>query len=89
MKNAIVQECDSCGGTGLYSGLCEGKGKAVICSSCQGKGWFEYSYKPFKKRHKKKGIESIRLKRDYFIGETESFMTYSEFEKKFPVKSPL
>ena len=37
-------ECPSCSGTGLYVGMGEGKGTAVICHKCNGTGAFIYSY---------------------------------------------
>lgn len=30
--------CDSCGGTGLYRGMLEPEGEAVICWMCKGSG---------------------------------------------------
>lgn len=30
--------CHSCGGTGLYKGLCEPQGCAVVCVKCNGSG---------------------------------------------------
>ena len=45
-------ECKSCGGTGLYQGMAEKKGSAVICYVCNGTGCedIEINYIPFKKR---------------------------------------
>lgn len=41
MKQTIEYDarCGSCKGTGLYIGLCERDGAAVVCHSCGGKGW--------------------------------------------------
>lgn len=37
--NKVKEECTDCHGTGLYSGFCEAKGEAVICTGCDGQGW--------------------------------------------------
>lgn len=78
----------SCGGTGLYSGMCEAKGEAVVCLSCKGAGGYREKIKLFHKRKHRRGIKSVRLSRGIFIltgvgGEGEP-MTYCEFSKKFP-----
>ena len=84
----ITQECTSCHGTGLYSGFCEGKGEAVICCDCSGKGWNFYTYNEFSGRKKKKGIKSISYSKGNFIltgvGAVGESMTYAEFEEKIP-----
>lgn len=86
----IKQECDDCGGTGLYSGFCEAKGEAVICVCCGGKGWRNHFYKPFVTRRKKKGIKFIRQSRGRFlmtgVGGHGKTLTYAEFEKLIPCK---
>lgn len=86
----IKVECDSCRGTGLYSGFAEAKGEAVICQACDGRGWYKYSFKKFKGRKKKAGIKTIRVSRGSFIatgvGGAGKSMTYAEFEKNFPEK---
>jgi hypothetical protein len=43
----VKHECCSCHGTGLYSGMGERDGAAVVCHSCKGKGWQESVFKPF------------------------------------------
>lgn len=40
----IKTKCKSCGGTGLYRGLVEGNGVAVVCWSCGGLGYREEEY---------------------------------------------
>jgi len=37
-KQVVLAECSSCHGTGLYSGMCEGPGVAVVCLTCDGLG---------------------------------------------------
>lgn len=57
-------ECGSCAGTGLYSGLCEGKGKAVICIRCTGTGCQKVemtagNFKPFTGRKRRSDIQTV------------------------------
>lgn len=88
-KIKIKEECDACGGTGLYSGMCEGEGEAVICICCNGRGWTIFDMKIFTHRKKKKGITKIRRSMGRTIlscGGTGEFMTYKEFEEKYPVE---
>ena len=40
-----VQECKTCDGTGLYVGICERGGAAVVCSQCKGSGRQEMKVK--------------------------------------------
>lgn len=84
----IKQVCEDCKGTGLYSGMCEAKGTAVVCLRCEGKGWEWHHYKTFEGRKKLKGIKEIQVSRGSSIlccGGTGKAMTYKEFEAKFPV----
>jgi hypothetical protein len=60
----IEVECGSCGGTGLYSGLCEGKGRAVICIRCSGTGCQKLetaygNYTPFTGRKRRSDIQRV------------------------------
>jgi hypothetical protein len=84
----IKTECSDCGGTGLYSGFCEGEGHAVVCLACGGSGCRKIHYKPYTGRKRKRGIVSIRWSQGRFImtgvgGEGDS-MTYREFQKQVP-----
>ena len=53
--------CQSCNGTGLYSGMGEDKHSAVVCSKCKGTGCFEYKfeYEEFVKRASKPDIKWV------------------------------
>jgi DnaJ-class molecular chaperone len=86
----IKQECDSCSGTGLYSGMCEGRGNAVVCLTCSGRGWYYHAFIEFTKRKKMRGIKEIRESRGTFIatgvGGIGKAMTYTQFEKKYPAE---
>jgi len=56
-------ECPACKGTGLYQGIGEGKGTAVVCRNCKGTGAYSYSYSynEFTGRKHKDGIERVYL----------------------------
>lgn len=51
----IEEECPPCKGTGVYIGMAERDGAAVVCYKCKGTGFHEYdiTYKKFegRKRH--------------------------------------
>jgi hypothetical protein len=52
--------CKACEGTGLYVGLAERKGAAVVCSSCDGTGAVEYNPPtPFKQRRFRDNVTSV------------------------------
>jgi len=45
MKTIRLNEvCKSCGGTGLYVGMGEHDGAAVVCNKCYGSGFHEFIY---------------------------------------------
>lgn len=52
----IKHECGSCGGTGLYVGMAERDGAAVVCGRCKGKGWQESVFQEFTGRKERKGV---------------------------------
>jgi DnaJ-class molecular chaperone len=75
--------CDSCGGTGLYVGMCEPKDTAVVCVRCGGTGCLTIRYKPFIHRSGKRGIHTVSLSRGSFIlacGAKGKSISYAEFE---------
>lgn len=51
--------CNSCDGTGLYSGFAEQKSVAVVCNGCKGTGCANISYKPFEKRKGRRDITTV------------------------------
>ncbi len=67
MKVEVDIECRSCGGTGLYCGMAEPKGTAVVCLSCGGTGCENISYTPFTKRKHKPGVHTVSLSRGCLI----------------------
>lgn len=78
-------ECIACGGTGLYSGLAEPKGTAVICIQCGGSGCKEITFTPFTRRKGRRGIQTVSLSRGSFIGtgvgSVGESITYKEFQQ--------
>ena len=56
-------ECSSCRGTGLYKGMGEGEGAAVICYTCDGKGWVKVkeTFAKFTKRRLRRDVERVYL----------------------------
>ena len=57
------QECESCGGTGLYVGFGESDGAAIVCHTCRGSGHHlrRIVYKDFRFRTRKPGVERVFL----------------------------
>jgi len=89
--NTVKAECSACDGTGLYCGMCEATGTAVICIRCGGTGCEEISYKPFEGRKGRRGIQSVKWSRGGFIvtgvGGVGKSITYREFAAgQFPPK---
>ena len=62
-KIELKVECPFCKGTGLYQGMGEGKGVAVVCYKCAGTGAFmySYSYEAFTGRKTKEGVQRVYL----------------------------
>ena len=63
MKKVIEhnEKCKSCGGTGLYIGMAERDGAAVVCHTCKGTGChkYRYEYEDFTGRAKKPGVVRV------------------------------
>ncbi len=56
-------ECPYCKGTGVYVGMAEGRGAAVMCHRCDGTGAYEYSYSynEYTGRKVKEGVSRVYL----------------------------
>ena len=56
-------ECQSCNGTGVYVGMGERDGAAVVCRRCSGTGKFKYSftYKDFTGLKKREDVTRVYL----------------------------
>lgn len=59
----LTIECPACGGTGVYQGMGERDGAAVVCRQCSGTGAYEYhyTYRDFSGRKKKDGVTRVYL----------------------------
>jgi len=73
----LIVQCSSCSGTGLYSGMCEGKGRAVVCLNCNGSGAETIALLKFTGRKHYRGIKEVHFK-------NEDTMTYEQFLKCVP-----
>lgn len=60
-KIEMFIECSACGGSGVYSGIGEGEGVAIICHQCKGTGkyFYIYHYTEFTGRKIKEDIERV------------------------------
>ena len=57
----VQAECGSCNGTGLYVGMGERSGAAVVCVTCEGTGerTIKVSYKDFTGRKKRENVRRV------------------------------
>lgn len=60
-KTVIVRECQSCGATGLYRGMGERDGVAVVCHTCNGTGkeTITVNWTPFETRKPARGVSVV------------------------------
>jgi len=70
-------ECDKCGGTGLYVGIAEKNGSAVICMCCNGTGNvnLKKEYKKFKSLKEKKNVKRVFKNSGGYILSSEDTQT--------------
>lgn len=62
--------CQSCDGTGLYVGMAERDGSAVVCYCCKGSGSYAYhfEYEPFESRRPApEGVTRVHVGRGYVL----------------------
>lgn len=86
-KLEVLAQCGDCNGTGLYSGLCEPDGVAVICSICEGTGAITIKYTPYAGRVTRDNIHTVRQSGGRVItdaGPTGISLTYEEFLEQIP-----
>lgn len=91
---AFDQQCPKCSGTGLYAGMAEFDGAAVVCHTCKGTGChhYSYTYTEFTRRKKKNGIKRVyEANPGISIGKGNGYaledfggMPYTEWEKGNP-----
>jgi len=69
-KIELEIECSACSGTGLYSGMAESKGLAVVCRKCDGTGKYQYKfeYNEFEGIKKREDIERVYLPTRFKLG---------------------
>lgn len=59
MRQTIAVECEDCKGTGLFKGVAERGGAAVVCSCCHGTGKREITYNKFEGRKEIAGVTRV------------------------------
>lgn len=59
----VIIDCPSCGATGLYSGMAEGRGRAVKCWDCKGTGGKTIVIQSFKGRKTRDDIQTVIYRR--------------------------
>ena len=61
MKIELIEKCQSCKGTGLYKGMAERDGYAVVCHRCKGTGkvYFSHEYEEFTNRQPSVNIHTV------------------------------
>ncbi|HME04481.1 MAG TPA: hypothetical protein VKG38_15785 [Solirubrobacteraceae bacterium] len=64
----IEVECESCDGTGLYRGMAEPPGVAVVCLNCDGTGCVKLTFKSFHGLKKRRDVKTVQRSRGSFIG---------------------
>jgi hypothetical protein len=68
MKKLIETECADCSGTGLYVGMAEKGGVAVVCARCKGTGNRILTYTPFTQKHRRDDVSTVvELNPGFFI----------------------
>lgn len=82
MKRKIVKAvCEDCNGTGVFIHPIRSQRKkntGIVCWSCDGRGWNEIAYLPFKKRGVRKGLKYVlKNRRD---GHASILWDYSVFK---------
>ena len=90
-RSSIKTKCAACGGTGLYRGMAEPAGVAVICIQCKGTGCDDLVYEPFTGRKPRVGVLFVHCSKGSFImncGPTSKPVTYADFQAgKMPEES--
>lgn len=55
----LKYKCKECDGSGLYVGMAERDGSAVVCHDCKGTGQAEFEYEEFHGRQKKDNAKRV------------------------------
>lgn len=92
----VDAKCSDCKGTGLYAGMAENGGAAVVCTRCEGKGHrlLRLEWEDFDGRGMREGVTRIyRANPGIVIGESEDRrtqlkdfggMSYADWDRGFP-----
>ncbi len=87
-EQEVKAKCTSCGGTGLYKGLCEPEGVAVICLDCEGTGARIITFTPYTGRVKREDVQTVQYSAGKFIafgaGPVGESLSYQDFLEKVP-----
>lgn len=96
------EKCQSCNGTGLYVGMAERDGIAVVCSTCKGTGkfHFKHEYEDFSGRERKDNIKRVlKTNPGIMVGTNKGGLSLDTFggmdynswasNKPFPPKSEM
>lgn len=79
----VDAECSSCGGSGLYRGMAEKPGTAVVCLRCDGSGKQVIRYEPFVSRKEIRGVDLVyRSSGSLIVGRVGAYgnpISYREF----------
>jgi len=96
MQRTVKAECSECSGTGLYCGMGERDGVAIVCSRCSGTGVAEITYTVPEGKKKRSGVKRVlRYNPGICVGgpnlENLGGMSYEDWAagKPFPEKSEL
>ncbi len=86
----VTVACGDCRSTGLYRGMAEPKGVAVICLTCGGTGGRVLALKPFTGRSIREDVTTVHRSRGrsivFGVGPDQSTapMSYQEFLNRVP-----
>jgi hypothetical protein len=67
MKNTVSIECKACNATGLYVGMAERNGSAVVCTRCKGTGKDTIEFVPFVGRKPNPKVTRVHVTRGYVL----------------------
>lgn len=76
------EECKSCNGTGVFIGMAERDGAAVVCHTCKGTGCFHFihTYEEFeKKKHNPEASRVYQYNPGIMIGNREGVCSLPDF----------
>ncbi|MEK7626483.1 MAG: hypothetical protein AAB423_03995 [Patescibacteria group bacterium] len=87
-QQEVQAKCTSCGGTGLYKGMAEPPGVAVICLDCEGTGARTITFIPYTGRVKCEDVQTVQRSAGKFIafgtGPVGEKLSYQDFLKEIP-----